>query len=558
MNITRRQMLGSAAAALAFAPVAARAAQARAPALVFAAAERQIRAFAEAVLAENGFPGMSIALVAPGWSSALAVGYADLDSRTPATPDHLFQIGSITKSLTAMALFALAGRGRLDLDARVQDLLPEVPLPPEPISLRNLLEHSSGLPNSLEPTPFLDVPGGRLWTGFAPGSRYSYCNLGYTLLGHVIERAAGLSFPQALQSLVLTPIGMDSAKPVIRTADRARYATGHSRLRDDIPWFPKAALTEARWLEMQSAAGSVGATAPDMVRYLQAVAALGRGRGGRLFSDALAERFRTPTIASDHAPGARYGNGLATLALDGRPALRHTGGMIGFSSAMTVDPEMGIGAYASVNVGGAGGYRPIEVSEFALALLRAAEIGSPSPPARQPQRARPIAQPGRFAGRWFGPDGRMLEIAERPAGLVVLSGGVERPLGPAGAAAVATDHPELAPYVLAVEPGDAPLLRIGEVLFARDSAPAARAADPRLAALSGRYSNSGGWGPPLLVSVVGDRLYLGTERLAEAADGSWRSADPANSPERVWFQDAIAGRPQILNFSGSRFARLSG
>jgi CubicO group peptidase (beta-lactamase class C family) len=552
-------MMGAAGAAMVLASMAARAgqAQAQAQAAAFAKVEARVRTFAEAVLAANGFPGMSIAMVGPGgWSSAFAVGYADADSRTPATADHLFQIGSITKSLTAMAVFALADRGRLDLDALVQPLLPEVPLPDEAITIRHLLEHSSGLPNSLEPSPFLDVPGGRLWTGFRPGSRYSYCNLGYTLLGLIIQKASGMSYPEALQRLVLSPIGMAQAKPVIRTADRAAYATGHGRLRDDVPWLAGAVLTEARWLEMQSAAGSVGATARDMVRYLERLVALGNGRGAPLFSDALAQRYRTPTIASDHAASSRYGNGLVTLPVVGRPAFRHTGGMIGFSSSMTVDAAAGIGCYASVNVGGAGGYRPTEITEYALALIGAAAGGAVLPRPWAATIGRPVPEPQRFAGRWFGPEGRTLEIVGHEA-LSVRSGGVERPLIGVGASAVATDHPALAPYFLVRERGDVPILRLGRTLFGRTAAPPQPAADPRLAALAGRYSNPGGWGSAIVVEAVGDRLMLGDERLVQAGDGSWRGEGGPPSPERFWFQDVIGGRPQTLNFSGSRFARLS-
>ena len=554
MDFTRRQMIGAAGAAMLLRPGAARSAQAGA----FDAITPRVRAFAEAVLVRNGFPGVSIALVGPGgWSSAFAVGFADLDSRTPATAHQLFQIGSITKSLSAMALFVLAGRGRLDLDGRVQDLLPDVPLPPEPITVRNLLEHSSGLPNTVEPTPFLTVPGGRLWAGFAPGSRYSYCNLGYTLLGLIIERASGMPFAQAMETLVLRPIGMTGARPVIQTADRALYAEGHVRLRDDIPWLARAPLTEARWLEVHTAAGSVGASAHDMVHYLRRIVALGRGEGGPLFSDALADRYRTPTIASTHGPGARYGNGLALLDVGGAPSYRHTGGMIGFSSAMTVDPAAGAGCYASVNVGGAGGYRPVEISEYGLALLRAAVAGRALPPAPQPQGPRPVAEPARFAGTWVGTDGREFTVAERGGALVVASGGIERSLVPAGARGVATDHPRLAPYVLTLESDAAPVIRLGGALFGRGVAPALPAADPALSALAGDYYSPGDWDPRASVHAIGRRLFLDAQEVVPTPDGSWRATDPGLVMERAWFENPIAGRPQVLNVSGSRFYRVA-
>jgi CubicO group peptidase (beta-lactamase class C family) len=158
MEMTRRDWLGIASAAGATALAEPLLAQAESGGILtpgandrnYAPVVERLKAFAAQELADKGFPGMSVALAVPdGFSAAFASGFGDLDRRIAATPDQLFQIGSITKSLTALTLFVLADRGRLDLDARVQDLLPEHPLPPEPITLTHLLEHSSGLPNSL-------------------------------------------------------------------------------------------------------------------------------------------------------------------------------------------------------------------------------------------------------------------------------------------------------------------------------------------------------------------------------------------------------------------------
>jgi hypothetical protein len=140
-----------------------------------------------------------------------------------------------------------------------------------------------------------------------------------------------------------------------------------------------------------------------MVRYLHFVRGLARGKGAPLFSDALADRFRTPTI--DSSPqGARYGNGLHTLAVEERACFRHTGGMHGFSSAFTLDREAGVGCYASVNVGAAGNYRPTEITEYALPLLRAAGTGQPLPPLSAPKPPAPINDAERYTGQWLSAD----------------------------------------------------------------------------------------------------------------------------------------------------------
>lgn len=557
MRLTRREWLGcgAASAGLMLLPRTARAEMQRADPL--APVVERVRAFAEADLAAKGFPGMQIALVAPGGGAAtLAVGASELDRRTPASPDQLFQIGSISKSLTALAVFVLAERGRIDLDARVQDLLPEVPLPPEPIIVRHLLEHSSGLPNSLAPLEELSLPGGRLWTGFAPGSRYSYCNLGYNLLGRIVARAAGMDFPQALQRLVLQPIGMANARPAIRMRDRGLYAEGHVRFREDIPWLPAARLTEARWLDMEDGAGCVAATAADMVAYLRTMLALAGGKGAPLFTDAAAARFATSTIDQD-VPGRRYGNGLVHLTADGRPVLRHTGGMIGFSSAFTADAAAGVGAFASVNVGGAGGYRPVEVTEYAVALLRAAAQGLPPTEERRPAEPPKPPQAEAAVGQWRSADGASFEIGLRGDKLHVLSGGVERRLIAQGPALV-TDHPALAPYLIAPMPSGAPALRLGNRLFGKSEAPAAPVTPPKVAALAGNYFNPGAWGSNrVTIHALGERLYIGNSEMSEASDGSWRFVEAAGASERFWFERPVGGRPQRLNASGSIYTRLA-
>lgn len=560
MGIKRRDLIGFGAAAaglMLIRPKAAWAVALQARSAAFATLVERVRAFAEADLAAKGLPGMQIALLGGnGESAALAVGLADMDGRVPATPDHLFQIGSITKSLTVMALFVLADRGRLDLDARVQELLPEVPLPPEPITLKNLIEHSSGLPNGVGESLFPRVPGARFWTGFAPGARYSYCNTGYHLLGHVIARVSRMPFDLALRSLVLEPLGMTKAKPVIRLADRAGYASGHVRLREDVPWLPGARLTEARWMDFTNAAGSVAATGDDMVEYLKFIVRLGQGKGAPLFSDAMAERYRTATIEA--GPGDRYGHGLVHRLLEGAPILRHTGGMIGFSSAFNADPAAGVGAYASVNVGGAGGYRPNELVNHATSLLRASAAGRPLPavagPAPEPAVAEAVAQ--RLIGRWLSADGGEFTIANRSGALFVTSQGQEARLMASGKAFV-SDHPMLSPHMIALFEGPTPLLRLGDRLFGRETAPARPAPSPRVAALAGSYFAPEAWSSYARVFAIGENLFLGPNMLRQESDGSWRFADPELAPERAWFEDFVDGRPQTLNASGVRFTRQS-
>ena len=95
-------------------------------------------------------------------------------------------------------------------------------------------------------------------------------------------------------------------------------------------------------------------------------ALLASGKGGALMTDALAQRFVTATVDSaDFGAGARYGNGLATIDIDGRKALHHTGGMISFSSSMMFDAVADGGVFASANIGGIN-YRPREITRYGI------------------------------------------------------------------------------------------------------------------------------------------------------------------------------------------------
>lgn len=513
----------------------------------------RLRAFAITDLAAKGLPGMQVALVTSNDTATFGVGFSEPSK--PVLPDQLFQIASITKSLTAMTIFSLAARKRLDLEATVQELLPELALPLEPIRLKHLLEHSSGLPSFLSDSPAFDVPGGRLWTGSPPGTRYSYNNLGYSLLGHVIARVTGIGFDEALRRITLQPIGMTAAVPVVRIADRARYATGHSRHREDIPWLPRARLAPARWTEFQAASGSVAATAADMVQYMRYVIRLGRGQGAPLFDDTFAERFRTPTIDYDQ-PGARYGNGLVHLLVDNAPVLRHTGGVVGFTSAFTVDPAAGVGIYAAVNAGGIP-YRPTEINDYAIALLRAFSAGSPLPEPRMPATpSRPSAeQRSRFTGDWHSADGLSFVITDGDDGLSLVSDGVKARVGMLGTSAI-TDHPALAPYFITPFDREAKIMRVGDRLFERGLAPAMPPVQPHLAALSGTYYNPQPPTPYRTIHAVGDRLFAGPSELRAASDGSWRFQDSSQAAERLWFEHMAFGRPQQLLGWGIRFTRL--
>lgn len=489
---------------------------------------------------DYGLPGMAAATRDAAGASASA--YTDAGF-TDAT---LFEIGSISKSLVAIAIHRLVDDGRLALDGRVQPIVPDLPLPDAAITLVQLLDHAAGLPDGAPLFP--PVPGGRLWTGYAPGARFSYSNTGYMLLGAVLEAAAGQPFAVALQRLALDPIGMASSVPVLRAADRDRFATGHMMAFPARPARPHAPLAVAPWVDMDDPAGSVGATMPDMARYMAFLAAAANGQANGVLSPRATRDFamRDGVADPEAAPDARYASGLIHRVMAGRRVIEHTGGMFSFCASMTIDLASGAGCFAGTNVS-LGGYRPRRISREASRALAGL------PPADAPLAPKPFAIPADWkgAGRWIAANGDVLVLDRGGCSFAGKSAGLW-----SGGSGLVTDHPALA---------DWPIETDGDGLWWRDrrfmrSRPApAQPTPPALAALEGVYVTNDPWfAGGIAVIARGGALHIaGVGALAAHADGSWRFDDPALACERFWFENIVGGPPQQLNVSGNLLRRAA-
>src|SRR5215217_8882536 len=179
----------------------------------------RIEAFARARLS---LPGLAVGLVGPGgWHHEFAVGVADVASGRPLEPAALMPIASIGKAMTAVALLREQEAGRIDLDDPVHDQLPWLPLatPFGPITVAHLLAHTAGIVAGMEgsPSPVAEALAlAATSPGWPPGERASYSNVGYSVLGLVLERVAGCSYGEAIQRHVLDPGGMTASEPVTR------------------------------------------------------------------------------------------------------------------------------------------------------------------------------------------------------------------------------------------------------------------------------------------------------------------------------------------------------
>lgn len=290
--------------------------------------------FLHALLEQQGAPSLAVAVVHQGRRVvAQGQGWANLEWRVPATSETVYQIGSVTKPFTALAVLMLVQEGRLALDAPLGSFLPLAPKPWHAVTLRQLLSHTGGVPSEIVPTGKEHVfvegfPPEKLLTlltpaplEFEPGTRWSYSNLGYYLLGLVIERGAGRSYARFLQERVFQPLGMTQTRVNDRTALVPQRASGYEEEKGtfrNVPSVPGV---------VPYAAGAILSTVQDLAKSECALLQ------GRLLSPALFKEMVSPVTLKD---GTRtdYGLGWTVDRVGGRQRIYHPGGIPGFSSVV--------------------------------------------------------------------------------------------------------------------------------------------------------------------------------------------------------------------------------
>jgi D-alanyl-D-alanine carboxypeptidase len=529
----------------------------------FQAAYQRLDEFVARHMAEVGAPGMTLALAdRNGLLRSSQYGFADVKSGTRVTPQTLFEIGSISKSFVAMAVLQLAEEGKLDLQKPVTNYLPWLKIESKfsPFTTHHLLSHTSGLSG----LPLLmRVTTTNLRVGFEPGSQWVYSNIGYALLGFLIEAVDKKPFAEAMRQRVFNPLGMNSSAPVISNEIRERMAVGYGPLLPDRPFPVRGKLGEAPWLEVPEAAGSIAATASDMGNYLQMLLNRGVGVKGRVLSEKAFAMLTAPVIkAPFRGEDASYAYGLWVSDTNGHTLLRHTGGMVAFSSAMYADVTEGLGAFASVNAARLpGGYRPLPVIRYALALLSAASHGQalPEPPPPPPSPSV-VKNASDYAGTFTSPTGGKLTLVSDGDQLILQHAGARIVLEQAGRDLFLVKHPDFELFALGFE-------REKDVVVAafhgpnwwtneRYSGPKKFEYPKEWDAYTGHFHSDSPWyGSTRVVIRKGQLLVGGDQQLAAVGPNVFRFVDDANDVDRVTFDTFADGKAMRMTVSGTEFFR---
>lgn len=511
-------------------------------------------------MADTGAPGMTLALANRDGALRISTyGFADIKRGARVTPDTMFQIGSISKSFVALTLLQQREEGKLDLNKPIVEYLPWLKISSqfEPITTHHLLSHTSGLPGA---PLLLDALLAELWTTYAPNSRFLYSNTGYNILGFIIEAVEKRPFAETLATRLLKPMGMDASSAVITNETRRRMAVGYSPLNSDRPFPQKGQLGEAAWIEMDMAAGSIAATPADMAKYIRMLLNRGVLPKGRIVSDESFSLFIKPAIKSPfRGEDASYGYGLWVSDMDGHTRLRHTGGMVAFSSSLDVDLTAGVGAFASVNAN-LRGYRPVAVTRYAIDLLNAslASRALPDAPASPPS-ATEVKNATDYAGTYTSLDGAKLELAAEGSKLLLIHRGERIALERSGGDIFLVKHPDFELFQLGFVRENQKVTEAyhGANWYAGGNytGPKTFSTPKEWEGYVGHYTNDSPWYGDVRIVLRKGQLYQnGMQRLTPRAGGKFGFGDP-ESPDNMSFDTIINGRAMRLNFSGIVFRR---
>jgi CubicO group peptidase (beta-lactamase class C family) len=536
----------------------------------FEEAFKRLDQFIEQKMKLANVPGMAMAVTDREKLLRVSTyGFSDVAAETPVTPEMLFEIGSIGKSFTSIALLQLREEGRLDLHEPVTRYLPwfEVQSEYEPITPHHLMSHTAGITNGPE------FPGEARYEVWAlreteatapPGTYYHYSDAGYKTLGVVLEDLLGQPYGDIIQARILDPLGMTATEPIVTNETRKRLAVGYEGFYDDRPLPRGRPLAPATWLEHAEGAGSIASTPADMVTYLRMLMNRGQGPRGRILSEGSFDLMTQQVIeAEEEGEGSFYGYGLDIREHDGHTYIGHGGGMIGYYSYMLADMDDGLGVVVLMN--GPGGRCDEEIANLALKLLRAAFHDQELPPV-PPTDAAKVENAAEYAGTYRAcseQSGRagagVLTLVAEGERLMLRYGGERLGLERRGPDRFYVDHPDFTLFLLRFgrERGEEECEEKGQVVEAfhgpdwytseRYTGPTTFDYPQEWDPYPGHYRSHNPWlsnfrvvlrkGALALVDPSGDE-----EPLVPLGSGVFRVGEDDRSPERIRFDTILNGR----------------
>ncbi|HYP25410.1 MAG TPA: serine hydrolase [Blastocatellia bacterium] len=267
-------------------------------------------------------------------------GLANVETKTPISTDTVFDLASVSKQFTAMAIMILAERGKLSYEDPLTKFFPEFPAYASKITVRHLLNHTSGLPDYMatyqklgrkdfEPTSkeAVKMLAELQEPRFAPGEKWEYSNSGYVVLAQIVEKASGVPFPAFMKKNVFDPLGMNHTLVMDESRQKIEkraisYAPEGEGFRN-IDYTP---------LVLVYGDGNVNTSVEDLFKWDQAL------YSEKLVKQATMKQAFTPAKLNNGS-ATKYGFGWLVTDAGGLPVVSHGGAWVGFRTHITRYPS---------------------------------------------------------------------------------------------------------------------------------------------------------------------------------------------------------------------------
>jgi len=389
-----------------------------------------LRGYIEKRRNDAGIAGVTVSVVAEDVILSDGLGVLDRGKKIPADSHSLFPVGSISKIFTALGIARLAEQGLVDLDDPVSVYLPELSLEDGAevkMTLRLLLTHHSGLPGDLlsgfvgpdsSPEEMADLPLNLEGTPAAhpPGELFSYSNLGYSLLGLVIQRVTGKDYAVYMEEEVFPSAGMSDGVASLRDEDAGRTAR---------PYVKKKPQEQRRLRDIP--AGGLALSSTDVSAFFQTLFAVHRGEtrallGTEAFREMITRQNQGVALDGDFSIGLGW---WLINPLDLPVSMAgHGGDLPPYHSMLIMIPDEEIGVFISINTGGSAASFPLETGLEITRAVYAWKTGKPAP-ARSvlPARDLPSEERAAMEGIYSSPLGLMELVSEDESLKLVTSKG---------------------------------------------------------------------------------------------------------------------------------------
>jgi D-alanyl-D-alanine carboxypeptidase len=413
-------------------------------------------------------------------------------------------------------------------------------------------------------------------TGYAPGKKFYYSNVGYQTLHFLLEKLEGKKYSEIMEKQFFNPLGMIATSAIIDHDIRKQSAVGYTSFYDDRPTHATDPVVESTWIEYDIGDGCISSNPKDMAAYMRMILNRGKGPKGRIISEKAFNTFAKPF--PPEVKDLNYGYGIGASKINNYNCLAHGGGMIGYTCFMVCDMDNGLGVMVFLNTLKS----PYTPAVFVLKTMQAAIHKKTLPKLPGKKIPTKVENASDYAGTYTSKEGKRLHFEAEGETLVLIHKKKKILLEKRGKDLFYANHNEFSLYLLSfhrigiLDPVKdkqkhiPDTRKIGEVLYGPDwyTSTEYKGADTfkypkKWHAYTGHYRTQNPWfnnfkiilqKGKLVLFANGSNVYE-NEGLVEIEPGVFNVNK--NVPESLRFDTVVEGKALRANYSGCYYYRVA-